>query len=77
MSKFIPRSISPESAALGYNNEGRGKLCGYISDPKQHEKTCPHFKDENLSCKCRIGLWHETLTTPAKNKKKPKPKNHR
>jgi hypothetical protein len=59
MGKFIPRYIPPESAALGYNNEGKGELIGYISDPFQHEEKCPYRIKRNKNCACRIGLWQE------------------
>lgn len=65
MTKFIPRKISADGAARGYNNEGRGKLIGYIADPKKHEKTCRYListgggpsKFPHETCTCRIGLW--------------------
>lgn len=68
MTKFIPRTITPEQASRGYNNEGCGRLLGYISDPKQHEASCPYRKNPAKSCGCRIGLWREGL------KPKPVPK---
>ena len=76
--KFVPRYIDPESAAQGYNNEGRGDLLGYISDRKQHEKTCRYRvttkgvsdKAPHESCTCRIGLWKEE--PPKKRGKKKK-----
>ena len=68
--RFIPRVISPEQAAQGYNNEGRGKLIGYISAQKYHETTCPHFKDEKATCACRVGLWQEEPKKVVKRKKK-------
>ncbi len=65
MTKFIPRHISPEMAAHGYNNEGRGELLGYISDPLQHEETCAHKElDDKIPCTCRIGLWKEQKLQP-------------
>lgn len=65
MTKFIPRKISADGLARGYNNERQGKLIGYIADPKRHEKTCRYVistggnpdKNPHESCTCRIGLW--------------------
>ena len=66
--RFIPRTITKESAALGYNNAGRGNLIGYISDPKQHEISCPHFKDASKTCACRVGLWQEKVPPTTKKR---------
>lgn len=64
--RFVPRVITPAAAAGGYNNKGRGKLLGYISDPMQHEVSCPWRKSNGKKgtvCACRIGLWQETPKT--------------
>lgn len=66
---FVPRKISAEMAAQGYNNEGRGELLGYIAVPSQHEVTCRYRittggdpdKSPHEPCTCRIGLWQETV----------------
>jgi hypothetical protein len=66
-SKFIPRTITPEQAARGYNNEGRGELLGYIAVPADHEMTCRYRittkgdpdRTPHESCTCRVGLWQE------------------
>ena len=71
MERFVPRIITADQAAQGYNNEGRGKMLGYIAIPSQHEKTC-HYrlstggdpdKEPHESCTCRIGLWRDQTTT--------------
>lgn len=55
---YTPRYISPEMAAQGFNNAGRGTLLGYISDPAHHEKSCAHKQlDDKICCTCRTGLW--------------------
>jgi hypothetical protein len=67
MSKFVPRHITADQAAQGYNNEGRGELMGYIAYPDQHEDTCAYRistggdwnKQPHEACTCRIGLWRE------------------
>lgn len=57
---FKGRIITPEMAAEGYNNQQRGKLIGYITDPKQHEAKCQYVKTTGKnSCTCHIGLWQE------------------
>ena len=71
MSTFIPRHISQDQATLGYNNEGRGELLGYIAVPSQHEQTCRYRistggdpdKNPHEACSCRIGLWRDTTVT--------------
>lgn len=79
MSKFIPRVITADMATQGYNNEGRGKCIGFISDQKQHEKTCAYAKNKIEMCSCRIGLWQEEIGAkkivnemPKTAKRKPK-----
>lgn len=75
MVRFIPRHISQDSAAQGYNNEGRGKFLGCIADVAQHEVTCAYRRNPTrtpvpgepnaytgATCDCRIGLWQETPT---------------
>lgn len=72
MGNFVPRYISSEMAAQGYNNEGRGKCLGYISNPMEHESACAYRKNPKrapipgeanahtgVSCNCRIGLWQD------------------
>jgi hypothetical protein len=67
MANFIPRVITQESAAQGYNNEGRGKLLGYVARPSEHEETCRYRistggdpnKEPHEPCSCRIGLWKD------------------
>lgn len=81
MEKFVPRTITPDQAARGYNNEGRGQLIGYVAVPAEHEKTCRYRistggnpdKAPHESCTCRIGLWQETMPTP-RAKRAPKAK---
>ncbi len=64
--RFVPRVISAEMAAQGYNNEGRGELLGYISDPKEHDESCAHKElDDKILCTCRIGLWREQKAATA------------
>lgn len=72
MRDFSPRTITPDMAALGYNNEGRGELIGYISDGARHEKTCPHYLDQKKTCACRVGLWQEHRASKPAVAKKPK-----
>lgn len=85
MSKFIPRHITADMVAQGYNNEGRGQLLGYIARPEEHERTCRYRistrgdpnKSPHETCTCRVGLWQEE-TIVAKMRKsrklaKPKP----
>lgn len=67
---FVPRHIDPSSASLGYNNEGRGKLLGWIGIPDQHEGSCPYRKNQQKSCACRIGLWQENVSRKKKKKKR-------
>ena len=71
LDKFVPRKISADDAARGYNNEGRGELIGYIAVPIDHEKTCRYRistggnpdKNPHELCTCRIGLWQEKTPT--------------
>lgn len=71
MSKFVPRVITADMAAQGYNNEGRGRQMGFITDPMQHEATCPWRKtDKKETCACRIGLWQAPVTVKPKRKTK-------
>lgn len=72
---FKPREISPEMAAQGYNNEGRGRLLGYIAEPDKHEKTCPYRKDKKSSCACRIGLWQDLSLAKPRPSIYPEPDN--
>lgn len=58
MNKFVPRKITKDGAARGYNNEGRGKLIGYIADITKHEESCPYRVMARI-CNCRIGLWQD------------------
>ncbi len=67
--KFVPRHISRDQAEQGYNNEGRGKLLGYLAVPHEHETTCfyristggdPNTEPHEL-CTCRLGLWQEEM----------------
>lgn len=68
MGKFIPRVITLEQEKLGYNNEGRGELIGYLAVPDEHEETCRYRittcgdadKTPHEPCSCRLGLWRET-----------------
>lgn len=80
MANFVPREISADMAAKGYNNAGRGKMLGYIAVPDQHEETCRYRistggdpnKEPHEMCSCRIGLWQEEVLVkqkPAKRKK--------
>lgn len=57
--KFVARKITAEQAAEGYNNEGRGRLIGYIAEPAKHAKVCRYrvSKTPHATCNCRIGLW--------------------
>lgn len=57
--RFEGREITPAMAAQGYNNKGRGKLIGYISDPAKHAPSCAHRKSMNAYCTCPMGLWQE------------------
>ena len=57
--QFAPRKITADMAARGYNNEGLGKLIGYIAEPAKHEKTCKYRVSSGV-CNCRIGLWQQT-----------------
>ena len=67
--KFVPRHISQDSAAQGYNNEGRGKIIGYLAEPRKHEETCRYRistggdpnKNPHEWCSCRLGLWQENI----------------
>lgn len=78
MTKFIPRHISKDQAAQGYNNEGRGELIGYIAYPDQHEKTCRYRKSckgnpdepKRKTCNCRIGLWQEKIISVKTKRRK-------
>src|ERR1700723_663049 len=88
MERFIPRVITEDMAAKGYNNAGRGQLIGYLAQPEKHEKECAYRKGNikgvvGPSCTCRLGLWQETTATQvvvnemrkaAKGKKKPSAK---
>lgn len=62
--RFTPRTITPEMAANGYNNAGRGRLIGYISEPSWHEPRCPYRRNTAARCACRIGLWQEDPPAP-------------
>lgn len=67
MSNFVPRRITSDMAADGYNNQGKGTLLGYIANPDEHETTCRYRistggdrdKEPHDACTCRIGLWRE------------------
>lgn len=71
MEKFIPRVITAEQAAQGYNNEGRGELLGYLAEPRQHDVTCRYRitcdgdrdRPSRESCTCRLGLWQDKTPT--------------
>lgn len=71
MKEFVPRIITKEMSAQGYNNEGKGELLGYIAVPAEHEAYCAYRittggdpdKQPHKSCTCRIGLWREATSS--------------
>lgn len=78
MEKFVPRPISRDAAAQGYNNRGRGELIGYIAQPDAHESGCPYRENpKSAVCACRIGLWQKKPKVIAKRPNSSKAKKAR
>jgi hypothetical protein len=71
MNRFTPRVITRVQAEQGYNNECRGELIGYLSEPEKHDATCRYRitcdgnrdNPSRKSCTCRLGLWREKTVT--------------